>query len=331
MTFMNQTKENSQDNIDLFFVFRKTNELYKTFLISIFRALSFFIKNWIIILILIVAGLIFGFFSQKNYEAPKEMSALIRINFGTGNYVYSSVDLLNEKINNRDSIFLKNLKLWKNNSSIIRSVAIEPVINFKKLIEDYGPSNRTFEILLDNYDFDGNNSASETFIYDYKYHKMTISLDPSATSVSVSYIIDYLNKNEILQILAEEGIYNIQDRINSNTEMISQINGLIDTYTNNQMTSGNTSEPIVLDKDISGLIDKKRAIQSQLEAYREEKVVSKNIVVMISKADLVQSKTSFFKNKLILYPAFLLFIFITFSVLKRIFLKAKRLSELEKM
>jgi hypothetical protein len=295
-----------------------------------YKALKFLLKNWLIILIIIIAGLILGFFAQKKDVTPKEANVLIRINFGTGNYVYSSVELLNEKISNRDSIFLKSLRLWNNNSSIIRKVEIEPVIDFKKLIEDYGPSNRTFEILLDNYDFDGNNTASETFKYDYKYHKMTISLEPSATSNSIFSVMDYLNTNEILQILAEKSKNNIQDRIETNEEMINQINALIDTYTKTQLSLGGKSESIVLDKDISGLIDKKRAIQTQLETFREEQVVSKNIVVMINKSDLIQVKASFFSNKFILYPTIFLFIFFALSILKRLFLKAKRLSELEK-
>jgi hypothetical protein len=159
---------------------------------------------------------------------------------------------------------------------------------------------------------------------------MTISLEPSATSNSIFSVMDYLNTNEILQILAEKSKNNIQDRIETNEEMINQINALIDTYTKTQLSLGGKSESIVLDKDISGLIDKKRAIQTQLETFREEQVVSKNIVVMINKSDLIQVKASFFSNKFILYPTIFLFIFFALSILKRLFLKAKRLSELEK-
>lgn len=322
---MNQTRPNSEDNVDLFFLFKKTNELYKSFLISIYKAIQFLLRNWMVLILLILVGIVLGYFSQKNYEEPKEANVLIRINFNTGRYVYNSVDLLNEKINNQDSIFLKNALLMKGNSSIIKSVEIKPVVDFKKLIENYGPSNRTFEILLDNYDFEENISASENFKYDYDYHTMKISFQPYATSSSIDAVIAYLNKNEILQLVKEEGKKNIQDRIKSNLEIINQINNLIETYTKNKDV-GSPVEAIVLDKDISGLIDKKRAIQAQLEIFREQQIVSNDIVVMINKSNLINVKSGMFRNKVVVYPLYLLLFFFILSSFKVLFIKAKELN-----
>lgn len=315
---------NKNDQVDLYKLFLKTNDLFNNFLASTYRLILFTLKFWIIFIILIIAGIVAGYFANKNDYLPKESDIQIRVNYNLGKYVYNEIDLINRKITNVDSIFLKKNDLWKNGKTLVMGVEIEPLVSFQELIEDYGISNRTFETLLDNYSFEGTNSASKNFKYEFRYHLLNIKLSHHADSNTVKNLISAINDNPLLQDFKETGILNINDRINSNKEMIEQINSLISSYIRSENID-KISQSVVLDKDVSGLIEKKRAIQAQLEEFRSVKAVSDNIVVMINEPFLVNKQTSILDNKMILYPLLLIILFYLISFFIKLLLKAKTL------
>ncbi len=322
---MTKLKENNE-SLDLFYIFRKTNDFFNRGLILFYKITLFTLKFWILIISLIFLGLIGGYFANANKVNTKEANIQVRINFELGRYVYNEIDLLNKKIANLDSIFLKERGIWKNGQPLVNSIEIEPLVAFQELIEDYGSSNRTFEILMDNYNFEGDNSSSRNFKYEFRYHLLKLNLSNEASSKTIESILSVINENLLLKELKNIEILNIESRISSNLEMLEQINTLVSAYAQTDNLKTLSLVPI-LDKDISGLIDKKRAIQAQLEDYRRLKVVSSNIIVLISEPIIVENKSGMLNNKMVLYPILLIFSFYLISLLVFTFLRAKRLYE----
>ena len=103
---MNQHKN---DEIDLIYFFSKLKNTLRGWVKLFFKIIDHLIRNWKIISVLIVLGIILGYFAQQNYKPAQKATALIRVNFDAVDYVYSEIDLLNEKVKENDSIFLQIL------------------------------------------------------------------------------------------------------------------------------------------------------------------------------------------------------------------------------
>lgn len=319
----NQTT-NSSEEIDLFYLFSLVGNFFKKCFIAAYRFIVFLLKNWIILLVLITVGVLAGYFLQKDTENPKEANALIRINFDTVGYVYNTIDLLNDKIINRDSVFLKEANLWKN-GPLIKEVKIEPVISFKDIASIYGRDNATLKALFENYEYENGNTINTTFKIDFKYHSIAMVLAPNATPKSIDYFIKYLNTNDLLDSLKDKSIGNIEERISTNEETIKQINNILNNYNTGEI--GIKTNQITLDKDLTGLVRTKMDLQREIEEFSEDLILSKGVSVLINKSSLIEASPSKLSNKMIVYPILLIFLFLSFALLIRAFNYARKLAQ----
>ena len=90
----------------------------RSLFLQIFRRSKSFLLGWKKLLVIIVAGLILGYF-QTDSKLPnaKEATVLVKINFDAGNYVYDAVDLINLKISSADyDFFNQEIKLNEDES-----------------------------------------------------------------------------------------------------------------------------------------------------------------------------------------------------------------------
>ena len=73
--------------IDLLLISKKINNLFQRFNTFLFRCIHFFVRNWMIILILAVVGIGLGVFldqKQKNYDHQ----IIVAPNFGSQPIIY---------------------------------------------------------------------------------------------------------------------------------------------------------------------------------------------------------------------------------------------------
>ncbi|PKA82924.1 hypothetical protein ATE92_1065 [Ulvibacter sp. MAR_2010_11] len=319
---MNTT--NNNEDIDLIFLFKKLNDSFKRILIAAYKFILFLIRNWIIVLSLVLIGILWGYLSQKDVKNSKSTNAVVRINFGLGSYVYNSIDILNTKINNRDSVFLSNHNLW-NGQPLIKNVEIKPIISFNELLENYGNNNKTFEILLDKYEYDGDDSASKVFTFEYKFHKLKVKLSNNATSKTLDNLINYFNGNELLASYKEEAIKTDMELLLSNKKTIELIDKVFQNYVEEQEPDFSTYQ-IVLDKDLTGLVEKKNHLLDLNKDLQRDIELSKDITVLLNKSDLVEQQPGILGNKIIVYPFFLLFMFFVFALFRKGYSVAKEMT-----
>lgn len=321
----NQNKQQTEE-IDLFYLFKLLGDFINKCFIAAYRLVAFLLKNWILIIGIIILGVILGYFLQdKDLKSPKEATALVRINFNTGSYVYNAVNLLNDKIGNEDTIFLKNANLWKK-GPLVKKIAMEPVVDFKNISDNYGTNNRSFELMTEVYDFDSDFTINDALRSDYIFHEISMVLSSEATSETIEATIDYINKNELLKELKEESVAILKYDILSNESTIGKIDTILSNY-GSQGDVGNGQTPVVLDNDLTGIIEKKNQLLLTNEVLRTDLVMSKNIAVLINKSNLVSKDPGLSSNKILLYPILLLALFFGWVILRAAFVTAKKLSE----
>lgn len=324
-------EQNNTDEINLSHVYASFKKNIKRSVVLLFKAIDFLIRNWIVIAGIIVLGVALGYFSQINTTQSKKATVLLRVNFDAVNYLYSEVDLINEKLKEKDSLFFSVIGL-NTDSLEINKMKLTPLVNIKDIIEKYDGKARNLDGLLKNVEFDeGETVVSETFTTEYIYHSLEFSLKPNADEETINKVINYFNSDEFLQQTKDVKIKNIEDRLISNNIIISQIDTIINQYQQDQPLQSFTDQIYVVDKNFSihGLFNKKTELVHENEVLREFLIVSKDIIVMVNKPSLIKIKPGVTSNKIIFYPLSFVFAFLLLAFMRHSFWYLKEIAKTE--
>ena len=127
-----KTNQNPDDQeIDLSDISRRMGNAFQNLNTGIFRSIQFFIKNAIIITILIVLGVGLGVFLDKTRKTY-DHQIIVKPNFGSVDYLYSRIDLINSKIIERDTAYLKSIGIA--HPSKISKIEVEPIVDVYKFV-----------------------------------------------------------------------------------------------------------------------------------------------------------------------------------------------------
>ncbi len=324
-------EQHKNDEIDLIYVFDRLKEVLKGWVRLFFKAIDFILKKWIIVIILIVLGVILGFLSQSSYKPSQKATALIKVNFSSVDYVYSEIDLINEKVKEKDSVFFTNMGL-KGDSIEIKEIEITPIINLNDILDKYEINDRKLEGLLKSLEFDDNDvKIHETFNSEYKYHKLEFSLSETANKETLGKTINYINSNKILEELKVAIINDVKDQVAKNVRSIEQIDQVIDTYQTNESMLSPSDQIFVVDKNFSIhiLFDRKLELQKINEDFNKFLVYAKDIVVIVNKPNIIEQDEGLSGNKIIYYPLLLVFIFLFLSFCRHAYFYLRKIANSE--
>lgn len=325
--------EKHQEEIDIFYLYKVLVDWFKRIIKFGFDILNFIKKSWIILLVLILAGVGYGYYIFTEAGIGQESKILVRINFDAVNYVYSKVNFLNEKIAEKEEGKFKDESVPKALAKLT-DITIEPVINLNDIIEDVEPNEPTVEGLLRylefEFDEDGEiTSIADTFKSEYNYHYLEIHTNSFAKSDIIEKLMAYLNDNEQLQEFKNVYVQTLKDAIQKNRKTIDQIDQVIAIYNEGGSLPSPRSEIFVVDKNfnIAQLLTNKVDLEKEIEVYKKELVISKDLVVNINQPSLYIGERSLLDNKMVYYPALYVFIFFLLAGIRGLYFTLKRFAE----
>tara|TARA_Y100001934_G_scaffold125031_1_gene152268 strand:- start:1227 stop:2201 length:975 start_codon:yes stop_codon:yes gene_type:complete len=308
----NNLKEN--DELDIIVLIEKIKLALLSILLQIFRSTKTFLMGWKQLLLIVLAGVLLGYFQTDNDQPnAKEATLLVKINFDAGNYVYDAVDLINLKILSEDTeFFTQEFKL--NADEQLDEVSISPVIDIKDIMAKEINANE-IRALFENLEYEDGFSVTEGFKSDYDYHFINVVVSGNSTISTVNKIVDYFNNNLLFTELKERNIQRISSIISDNEQTIKQIDKLLDYYTSENKTK--TTQLYIDNKDLrpNELIKTKVSLQNENQELKKENLTTKETVMAINEANILIENTSLLSNKMVYYPLLFLFIYIVFSVL----------------
>ncbi len=308
----NNLKEN--DELDIIVLIEKIKLALLSILLQIFRSTKIFLMGWKQLLLIVLAGVLLGYFQTDNDQPnAKEATLLVKINFDAGNYVYDAVDLINLKIRSEDTeFFTQEFKL--NADEQLDEVSISPVIDIKDIMAKEINANE-IRALFENLEYEDGFSVTEGFKSDYDYHFINVVVSGNSTISTVNKIVDYFNNNPLFTELKERNIQRISSIISDNEQTIKQIDKLLDYYTSENKTK--TTQLYIDNKDLrpNELIKTKVSLQNENQELKKENLTTKETVMAINEANILIENTSLLSNKMVYYPLLFLFIYIVFSVL----------------
>jgi len=227
-------QNNEDQEIDLVVISKKISNFFHGINTSIFKAIQFFIRNWIIVLILILTGFGLGWFLDSTQKSYKH-EIIVAPNFGSTDYVYSKINLINSKIKEGDTLFLKNTVgiLQPKNLKIIEVKPVADVYNFIKnkpenfeLIKLMAEDGDIKKVLEDN--MTSKNYTYQTIILSTK---KKISEDNL-----IKPLLNYLNTTDYYSKIQKEVYKNVESKMKQNDSIIKQIDGILSNFSNS--TSG---------------------------------------------------------------------------------------------
>lgn len=229
MTTKLPQKETDQE-IDIFDISKSISSLFERANTAAFRFVHFFVRNWILVLILIAFGFGIGWFLDTKRKSYKS-EIIVTPNFESVDYLYSKIDLLEAKIAAGDTLFLKNI-VGISNPETIRKIEIKPISDAFKFIED---EEQNFELIkLMAEDGDVNKALADNVTSkNYTFHTISLLSNGLANEKKlVEPLLKYLNNSEYFKTIQKIGFKNMEQQIAQNDSIIAQIDNVLNGFSN---------------------------------------------------------------------------------------------------
>ena len=224
----NQPIYQEDQEIDLSHVSKKIKRFFDGIGASIFNAIQFFIRNIILIAVLVVVGFGLGLYLDK-VQKSYEHSIIVQPNFGSVDYLYSKVDLIESKIKSKDTLFLKNVVGIVYPKRLSR-IEIKPIADVYNFIKNTPENFELIKLMADNGDIKKiieDNVTSKN----YTYHTIFFETDRLVTDKEMTEpLMSFLNESEHFKKIQKVSLKNIEVKMKQNDTIISQINNVLGSF-----------------------------------------------------------------------------------------------------
>lgn len=252
------------NEIDLAQISKKISSFFERIVITIFRGLFFVRRNILVFAVLGILGGGLGYYLDSKTKIY-DHKIIVSPNYSSTDYLYSKIELLNSRINEGDTLFLKNVVGIKKPKSIV-AIEVLPITDVYKFIEN---NTQNFELLrLFAEDGDLKKIVQENMTSkNYPFHQITFSTkgvtDRTAT---IDPILNYLNDSDYFKKMQKEYLHNIDVKMVENDSLIRQINGFLNGVSNS-INGSQKSDKLVYYNENTQMND---VIKTKDELIREQ-------------------------------------------------------------
>ena len=320
--------QNSSDQeIDIFQLSRSINSFFDRVNRSVFRAIQFFIRNWIVVLVLMVLGVALGFYLDSNKKSYNNQ-VVVTPNFESVDYLYAKVDLIQSKIAAGDLDFLKNI-VGIPNPQTIRKIEIKPVADVYKFIED---KEQNFELIKLMAEVGEVKKVLEDNVTSKNYTYHTISFVSSGTTNEkevVEPLLKYLNNSAYFNSIQKIGYKNLEREIAQNDTIIAQIDQVLNGLSSTAKNSSKNEKLVYYSENLqlNDIIKTKQKLVTEQGKNRFRLIsFDKTIKEINATLNINESKTVNGHFKIWL-PLFFIFIFVLASMFKKFYRRQLAISK----
>ncbi|WP_295333948.1 hypothetical protein [Flavobacterium sp.] len=298
---MSATPQNTDNQeLDLSQISRKIGGFFESISNSLFRGILFLKRNIVWVGILFIAGAGLGFYLDKSIKVY-DNQMIVMPNFGSTDYMYSKIELINSKIKEGDTVFLKETVGLKNPKKL-KGIEVSPIIDVYKFVEN---KTQNFDLIrLMSEDGDIKKVINESVTSkNYPYHLIKFStLDLASNEGTVKPILDYLNDSNYYQLIQKEYVNNVKIKMIENDSIIGQINGFLNTF-NTTVNGSQKSDKLVYYNENSQLdevIKTKDVLVNEqgrhrLDLVSLDKIIKENSVTLnVKNTKMVNGKMKLF-------------------------------------
>jgi len=300
---------NSQElELDLGQIGAGIKKLLNSGLNSIFDLIFFIKKKIIIFVILLIFGIVLGFYFDRKAIYIQDITVIP--NFESNEYLYKKIEFLNSRIIEKDDQFFKSIGVV--NYSKIAKIEIKAINGIFNFVNKQN-SEQNFELIklmVEDGKIDEiikNEITSKNFYFHNIIFKTKGNIKQNEI---IDPILKYLQKNSYYKKQKEIITKNFIEKIKFNDSLIHQIDGLIFKLTSNNLSVSNIS--ISDENGISELINKKDELIKESQNIKVKLHEFEDIIkvenISLNNVDNIGTNN---KMKLIL-PFLFMFIYLAF-------------------
>lgn len=319
--------QNSADQeIDIFQLSRSIGSFFDRLNSSVFRAIQFFIRNWIVVLVLVVLGVVSGFYldsSKKSYNNQ----IVVTPNFESVDYLYAKVDLIQAKIASGDFDFLKNT-VGITNPKAIRKIEIKPVADVYKFIED---KEQNFELIKLMAEVGEVKKVLEDNVTSKNYTHHTISFISNGLvneKEVVEPILKYLNNSAYFKSIQKIGYKNLELEIAQNDTIIAQIDQVLNGLSTTAKNSSKNEKLVYYSENLqlNDIIKTKQKLVTEQGKNRFRLISFDKTIKEINTTLNINENKTVSGNFKIWLPILFIFLFVFVSLLRKFYRKQLAIS-----
>ncbi|KUJ62542.1 hypothetical protein AR687_06825 [Flavobacteriaceae bacterium CRH] len=321
----NVPQNNRDQEIDIFQLSKSIGNFFDRVNGSVFRSIQFFVQSWIVILILVVLGFGFGWYFDINKKSFQN-KVIVTPNFGSVDYLYSKVDLIQAKIVSGDTAFLKNV-VGISHPEMIRKIEIKPVADVYKFIEDKEQNLELIKLMAEVGEVKKvleDNITSKN----YTFHTISFVSDNLTNEKEVlEPLLKYLNSSEYFNKIQQIGYKNLEQQIAQNDTIIAQIDEVLNGFANTVKNGPKNDKLIYYNENtqLNDIIKTKQKLvidqgENKLKLVRSDKIIKEiNSTLNINDSKITNDRYKF------LFPIFFIFIFVVISLFSKFYKKQQRI------
>lgn len=309
-------KQHNSDEVDVFELFGYIGKGFNNLGNAILRFFNFLMRNIIVLVILIIIGVVAGYFIDKTTPELRKTQALVVSSFGSSEYLYKSIQEMESKFSHSEEGFFKEMGLTKKEINRI-SLKIEPVIAVHEITRE---EQAFLEQLGDN---ESLNEEQKQAILNRSYQNHRITLfHPAGVNAQklMRKIIDHLRQNSHYEKVFDNSHEILQRQIKSNLFVLAQIDTLFKNYSKNIGNTAALGENLVYSNSLNlgQLLEMRMDLQT-----KTSELIIKNIenttflkILSIGNPSALKNATLSSKKMLFLPLLFIGLFFLVHIVLK---------------
>lgn len=241
---------------------------------KVYSAISFLLRNAVIILILFGLGIGLGIL--LDVKVKKYNNEMIVIpNFGSVDYLYSKINELDIKIQEKDTAFLNAIGI--KNHKAFSGIKIEPIVEVFPLMQRNEFNIEVLRLLAENQDVKKVVEESATS-KNYTFHRINfVTKKPIKREQSADIISKFLNSSSYYTQIQKEYLKNLQIKMASNQLTIDRIDGILSMFASYD-SSGKGSNMVYYNNQLNDVIVSKEKLVMENGNMRLEMVASDKII-----------------------------------------------------
>lgn len=313
--------QNSDQEIDIFQLSRSIGSFFDRINAFIFRVIQFFVRNWIVVLTLVILGFGLGWYLDSNKKTFQN-KVVVTPNFESVDYLYAKIDLIEAKIVSGDTVFLKNVVGILHPKNIKR-IEIKPIPDVYKFIED---KDKNFELIKLMAEVGEIKKVLEDNITskNYTFHTISfISGKPTEEKEIVEPLLKYLNNSDYFNSIQKLGYKNLEQEIAQNDTIIAQIDKVLNGFTSSVKNATKNDKLVYYNENIqlNDIIKTKQKLVTDQGKNRLKLISFDKTIKEINSTLNINDHKIVSGNFKLLFPLFFIFVFVLASLFSRFYRK----------
>lgn len=318
-------QNNTDQEVDLVLISKKISNFFERINASIFRSIQFFIRNWLIVLILVVVGFGLGLFLDKTQKTYYNQ-IIVTPNFGSVDYLYAKVDLIQSKIITDDKSFFNKMGLSE--TSRISNIKIEPIVDVFKFVNNNEQNLEVLKLMTANGDLKSIIKETTTS-KNYPFYIITFSTNFALKDENtVKALLNYFNASDYYAEVQKVSVDNIKQKIKANDQILLQIDNILNKFSNSESLGAVKNDKLVYYNEnvqLNDILKTKEGLIRENGSLKVELITSSKIIKESSIVTNIENSQSIKGKMRLVLPILFLFAFISVVFLKRFYNKQKAL------